>query len=331
MGTFNIRTRKIIAIPLAICVSKRLGMASQVEQASEMYDLLVDSMVRPPRAQYQIADLGPTDFLVGQVSISRHDFELQGPKGRLQCSHWKPENLMAAPGSDIGKLPCVVYLHPNAGNRTVAPALRNAVLSSGLTFFSLDLSGSGHSDGDRVSLGWYERLDVAAVIEHLRQDGSGVSKIALWGMGSGAVAALLYADYEMTRGDRQVAAIIADSAFQSLQSFSIALIKKEMPKIPTVVLTLALAAIRRSIKKLEEFNIDDLAPIKCAPVGQIPVLFLAAEGDLLFQTDAKKLHDAYGGEKKLILFDGNDISLDKTGVGVNTCLMRSSYFTLFCS
>ena len=46
--------------------------------------------------------------------------------------------------------------------------------------FAFDFSGSGLSDGEYISLGWYEREDVKTVTEFLRNSGT-VSTIALWG------------------------------------------------------------------------------------------------------------------------------------------------------
>jgi alpha/beta superfamily hydrolase len=66
-------------------------------------------------------------------------------------------------------------------------------MSLGMTLFALDFGGAGLSNGEHISLGWWEREDLAAVIAHLRTLES-VSTIALWGRSMGAVTALLHAD-----------------------------------------------------------------------------------------------------------------------------------------
>jgi alpha/beta superfamily hydrolase len=87
----------------------------------------------------------------------------------------------------------VVYLHGNASSRVEAlPAVR-LLLPEDITLFSLDFSGSGKSEGEYISLGWYERDDVNTVVEHLRSSGK-TSTIGLWGRSMGAVTALLHSD-----------------------------------------------------------------------------------------------------------------------------------------
>jgi pimeloyl-ACP methyl ester carboxylesterase len=66
------------------------------------------------------------------------------------------------------------------------------VLAHRVAFACFDFSGSGLSEGEYVSLGYYESDDVEAVVSHLRRS-KGFTEIALWGRSMGAVTALLYA------------------------------------------------------------------------------------------------------------------------------------------
>ena len=70
-----------------------------------------------------------------------------------------------------------------------------------------DFAGCGKSGGDYISLGWWERDDVAMIVEHLRKRRR-VSTIGLWGRSMGAATALLHADR-----DPSIAALILDSPF----------------------------------------------------------------------------------------------------------------------
>ena len=54
------------------------------------------------------------------------------------------------------------------------------VLAEGASCVAFDFAGSGQSDGDYVTLGWNEKNDVAAVVDHIRGRGL-VSSVALWG------------------------------------------------------------------------------------------------------------------------------------------------------
>lgn len=80
-----------------------------------------------------------------------------------------------------------------------------------ITVLCLDLSGSGMSEGEYISLGVYERDDVALVIEHLRQSGR-VTCIGLWGRSMGACTALLHGDR-----DPSIAGMVLDSPFATLK------------------------------------------------------------------------------------------------------------------
>ena len=67
------------------------------------------------------------------------------------------------------------------------------LLPENITVFSLDLSGSGKSDGEYISLGWFERDDVQTVVDFLRNSET-TSTIGLWGRSMGAVTALMHSD-----------------------------------------------------------------------------------------------------------------------------------------
>jgi hypothetical protein len=55
------------------------------------YDSVVNAIIRPPRARYSEADLGPRQFDFRRRSFQRTDLTVQGSRGcTLQCSHWEP-------------------------------------------------------------------------------------------------------------------------------------------------------------------------------------------------------------------------------------------------
>jgi hypothetical protein len=77
-------------------------------------------------------------------------------------------------------LPCVIYMHGNSSARLEAIPQLATVLSLGVCLVSFDFAGSGLSGGEHVSLGAFEKEDLKAVVEHLREEGL-TSTIALWG------------------------------------------------------------------------------------------------------------------------------------------------------
>ncbi len=84
------------------------------------------------------------------------------------------------------------------------------LLPQSISVFAFDFSGSGLSDGETISLGFYEQDDLMAVIEYLRASGL-VSRIGLWGRSMGAATSVLVA-----ARDPSIAGMVLDSAFSSL-------------------------------------------------------------------------------------------------------------------
>jgi len=273
---------------------------SYYAQAKEAYEQVICAIIRPPRCQYEVRQLGPHTFdFVGQ-KFKRTDLTLRNSRGMaIACSHWEPVVRSQA------QLPCVIYLHGNASARLEALPLLSLVLSMGATLFSLDFCGSGHSEGDWVSLGAFEKDDLDAVVQHLRIPGQGTSTIALWGRSMGAATALMYAER-----DPSIAGMVLDSPFASLEQLAEELVEKGREQgvyAPSVLVSIALRFIRSSVLDRAKFDIRDLSPLKAAKSCFVPSLFVAASGDAFIAPHHSKcLHDACVSDgKNLILVDGD--------------------------
>nr|GMD47201.1 putative alpha/beta hydrolase [Ipomoea batatas] len=135
------------------------------------------------RAEYNPDQyLWEKDFTLAGRKYKRQDLELKNERGHtLRCSHYVPSSF-----PEDSPLPCVIYCHGNSGCRADANEAAVILLSSYITVFTLDFSGSGLSDGDYVSLGWHEKNDLKVVISYLR-DNPKISRIGLWGRSMGAV------------------------------------------------------------------------------------------------------------------------------------------------
>jgi len=262
------------------------------------YAAIWKAIIRPPRDLYHDRDLGPDEFVFGKRKIVRNDIELLNHRGqRLKCSHFQP-----APEYRIAeKLPCVIYLHGNSSSRLEALSCLPILLKYNITLFCLDMSGSGHSDGEYVSLGFYERDDLAVAIEHLRQSGK-VGCIGLWGRSMGAATALMHGDR-----DPSIAGMVLDSPFTCLRDLAEELVDVFVGvKLPKWMVSIAMNMIRSTIKGKARFDINDLSPISHAPKTFIPALFVAAKADTFIDpSHARKLYDCYAGDKNLVLVDGD--------------------------
>ena len=68
-------------------------------------------------------------------------------------------------------MPCVVYLHGNSSSRVEALSAVEVLLPANMTLFCFDFAGCGKSEGEYISLGYYEKEDVKCVMKHLRDSG----------------------------------------------------------------------------------------------------------------------------------------------------------------
>jgi len=268
---------------------------------SQVYEELVNAIIRPPRMQYSPAnDLGPAEFRHCGTRFRRVDLELKNKREqRLVCSWWKfhPEEAPAT------QLPCVIYLHGNAACRIAAIELLKHLLASGVTVFALDFAGSGLSDGEYVSLGYHEREDVEVVIAHLRGSGE-VSTVALWGHSMGATTALLYGDRDPT-----IAAMVLDSPFSDFMQLANELANNAREaglRVPGFAISMAAGMIRRSVRRRAKFDPKDVSPLGNCGRCFIPALFTHGERDVFIRpAHSQQLHEAYAGDKNLVLFDGD--------------------------
>ena len=83
-------------------------------------------------------------------------------------------------------------MHGNSSSRAEGMDILCCCLARGLTVVALDFSGSGRSEGEYVSLGYFEKQDLETVVSHLKND-EGVSAVAAWGHSMGAATALFHA------------------------------------------------------------------------------------------------------------------------------------------
>jgi hypothetical protein len=173
------------------------------------------------------------------------------------------------------------------------------LLPEDITVFSLDLSGSGKSEGEYITLGWYERDDVSAVVEYLRNTET-VATIGLWGRSMGAVTALLHSDR-----DPSIAGIVADSPFSDLKKLAGQLAKK-YTKMPGFMVSMGTKIIAKSVKNHANFDLDKVKPIDHVAEAFVPILFGHAEDDdFIVPAHTEELHEKYSGDKNYISFEGD--------------------------
>ena len=226
-------------------------------------------------------------------------------------------------GRRMRRDPVVIYLHGNSSARNeVVPQLGH-LLSLGVSVVSFDFAGSGRSEGDLVSLGYFEREDLQSVVTHLRRSG-GVGPVALWGRSMGAATALMYGSRDPT-----ISGMVLDSCFTDLRRLAEEMVargKEQGVNVPGFVVTVALKMIKNSIKAQAGFNIKRLCPAEHAGRCFVPAMFVAGDhDDFIGRHHSEALHERYAGDKNIMVVDG-----DHNSPRPRFCLQSACLFLRSC-
>ncbi|CAB9503983.1 Family with sequence similarity 108, member [Seminavis robusta] len=300
---------------------------SYVQMAKLGYQELVNAIIRPPRADYKMEALGPPAFNFCGKRFTRTDFTLRTKRGyNLECSHWEPVERAT------DRIPVIIYMHGNSSARVEVIPQLSYLLSLGLAVFAFDFAGSGKSDGEYVSLGYYEREDLSCIVAHLRATNV-VSTIALWGRSMGAATALMFGDR-----DPSIACMILDSSFADLSQLAEEMVEKGRDQgiiVPNFVVSVALRMIQGSVKKQAGFNIKHISPIAHSDKCFIPALFVAGEhDDFIKKHHSEAIYEKYAGDKNLIIVEGDHNSprpkfmFDSASIFLQTCLQIPNIWAL---
>ena len=258
------------------------------------YDDLWKALIRPNRDIYKKEDLGPMKFEINDKCYKRTDLELINKKSqKIMCSFWEPFD----EERESPLLPCVIYLHGNSSSRCEAYQDISYLLNRNITVFAFDFCGCGQSDGEYISLGYYEKKDVHCVVEYLLKSKK-VSKIGLWGRSMGAVTAIMYANEHPSLID----AMVLDSGFYSLKILINELIFSKI-KLPKFIFDKLLNMVKETVKEKAHFDLDAIEPYIFAKNCLVPAFFFhGSEDDFVLPHHSQDLFNEYKGKDKYIEF-----------------------------
>jgi len=137
-----------------------------------------------------------------QVAATYEDVSLRTSDG-LTLKGW----FFAVPGTRAA-----ILIHGRNANRTEfegrSEHIADFLIADGFSVLLFDLRGHGDSEGERFSLGQFERLDVASAIDFVASRGFAENRIALLGISLGAGTAI----QELLLHPK-VGAVISDSSY----------------------------------------------------------------------------------------------------------------------
>ncbi|KAH0790757.1 Clan SC, family S9, unassigned serine peptidase [Histomonas meleagridis] len=256
----------------------------------------VNSVIRPPRAEYNLSRLPTRRDINGYGPVFRQGVSFENNRGQKIVGSY------FAPNGDIANPPCVIYLHGNASCQLEGFFLLPIFIPFGCSVLCIDCSGSGNSDGEVISLGYFESDDVLCAIKFLRERYK-VGKIALWGRSMGAATSLL-----TIAKDPTISAAVVDSPFASLHDL-IYEIGCNLP-FPKFMVKIYVNFMRFKIRKIANFNIDDVEPIKYSPNSTVPLFLIHGANDTFINCKhSRRIYEAYSGEKHIEIVPGNHNSI----------------------
>jgi len=250
----------------------------------------VDSIVRPPRAKYDYMEL-PLVLDTGEENSPlyiRHPITIDNKRGqKLICSLYHSPKMDVMTGG-----PCVMYLHGNASSQNEGHFLVPNICNYGVFVFCFDFAGCGCSDGDYISLGYYEKQDTEYLIAFLN-DSFRLGPFVLWGRSMGAATSLLIRSGLLV-------GVIADSSFTSISGLceSIAIEKG----VPSLITPMVMWLLKTKIESLVGFSINDVSPLKSVETATVPLVIGHATYDKMIPYEhCEMLFEKYACEEKIIV------------------------------
>jgi fermentation-respiration switch protein FrsA (DUF1100 family) len=185
----------------------------------------------------------------------------------------------------------VIALHGHRGARHHCVGIAAALWRTGSNVLLFDHRGRGSSEGESISLGHFETVDVSAAIGYALSRAPNVP-LGLIGYSMGGAVSLISA-----ARDKRVGAVVADSPFASERELVRALLRKQIGPLHGPVATLS--------ERLLPYDPGEVEPIKeVANIAPRATLFIHG---LLDETcdpeDSVRLYNAAGEPKELWLLE----------------------------
>lgn len=200
-----------------------------------------------------------------ELHLSHEKITLTVDRGlKLDC--W----FIPAPAQPRGT---IIYLHGVGDCKIDGLRLAALLYKNEYNVFLYDARRHGQSEGMFCTYGYYEKHDVSAIIDYLKNRKDFIiGKIGLFGTSMGAAVALQAASI-----DNRVTAVVAENSFATLRTIFDDY-QKRMIKVPFHYLR-NLVIIRS--EGLAHFKARDVAPLRAVSAIHVPILFIYGKEDHL--------------------------------------------------
>jgi uncharacterized protein len=182
----------------------------------------------------------------------------------------------------------LIYLHGTADNRGSSLGVIRRYTAKGFDVVAYDSRRHGWSDGDICTYGYFEKRDLARVIDAMPH-----GPVVLFGTSLGAAVAL-----QEAANDSRVAAIVAVEVFSDLESIA----RYRAPRIlPEFIIQKAFEIAETK----GAFRIRHVSPVEAAESIHVPVLVIHGAADRDTPPEhSRRVFSALRGQKRIILVEG---------------------------
>ena len=169
----------------------------------------------------------------------------------------------------------------------------------GYSLLLVDQRAHGSSQGQYLTFGVRERLDVLSWATYMGQKLGQNAPLILGGLSMGATTVLLASCFDFPANVR---AIIADCGFTSPYEIAKSVLRRDYPKAPVSLLLPLCSLVTRLFAG---FGLRDGSTIDAVRESRYPILFLHGTGDTFVPYEmTKRAFDACTAPKRMILVDG---------------------------
>jgi alpha-beta hydrolase superfamily lysophospholipase len=181
----------------------------------------------------------------------------------------------------------VIYLHGLADNRGSSAGLARRLGPRGFDVVAYDSRAHGQSGGDACTYGYYEKRDLARVLDRL---GDGAGPFVLFGNSMGAAVAL-----QEAADDRRIAAIVAVAPISDLRT-------AVFERAPFIASRRNVEDALRIAESRGSFEVAAVSPVAAATRVRCPVLLIHGARDRETPpAHSQRVFAALASPKKLVL------------------------------
>lgn len=199
----------------------------------------------------------------------------------------------------------VILAHGQGGDHVVNYPMAEIYLRNNWNVITYDQRGAGDAGDKKVTFGYYERMDVKALVDYARDEMQS-ERIVVHGQSMGAATAALYAVTE--HAEENIDAVVLDSCFDSMENMFLG-VWRGMDGTEGIPEDYIVACGDWYLKKHYDFGFEDADVMEALKEDKIPTLLLQMKRDVMVpnETAEQMFENIVAEEKEICYFDSKHI------------------------